>query len=62
VSLCVFLKLQRPWKKLLLEAEVHAKIGLPKITMTVISLREELIDWYKRHGYADTRTREFSGK
>jgi hypothetical protein len=42
------------------QAEVHAKIGPPKITMTVISLREELIDWYKRHGYIDTRTREFS--
>jgi ribosomal protein S18 acetylase RimI-like enzyme len=46
-------------KKLLLEAEVHAKkLGLPTITMTVISLREELIDWYKRHGYADTGARE----
>jgi hypothetical protein len=26
--------------------------------MTVISLREELIDWYKRHGYKDTGARE----
>jgi ribosomal protein S18 acetylase RimI-like enzyme len=46
-------------KKLLLEAEAHAqKLGLPKITMTVISIREELIYWYKRHGYADTGARE----
>jgi ribosomal protein S18 acetylase RimI-like enzyme len=46
-------------KKLLLEADSHAKtLGLPKITMTVISVREELIAWYKRHGYVDTGLRE----
>lgn len=46
-------------KKLLQEAEVHAlTLGLPKIVMTVISIREELITWYKRHGYADTGVRE----
>jgi hypothetical protein len=26
--------------------------------MTVISMRTELIDWYKRHGYIDTGDRE----
>jgi hypothetical protein len=26
--------------------------------MTVISAREELIAWYKRHGYFDTGARE----
>ncbi|WP_339919551.1 GNAT family N-acetyltransferase [uncultured Flavobacterium sp.] len=46
-------------KKLLQQAEVHAQaLGLPKIVMTVISMRTELIDWYKRHGYIDTGNRE----
>jgi ribosomal protein S18 acetylase RimI-like enzyme len=46
-------------KKLLQEAEVHAlALRLPKIIMTVISIREELIAWYKRHGYTDTGIRE----
>ena len=46
-------------KKLLQQAEIHAqKIGLPKIVMTVISVREELIAWYKRNGYVDTGARE----
>ena len=46
-------------KKLLQQAEVHAQaLGLPKIVMTVISMRTELIDWYKRHGYIDTGDRE----
>jgi ribosomal protein S18 acetylase RimI-like enzyme len=46
-------------KKLLAEAENHAKaIGLKSIIMTVISVREELIAWYKRHGYVDTGKRE----
>jgi ribosomal protein S18 acetylase RimI-like enzyme len=46
-------------KKLLQQAEIHAmSLGLPKIIMTVISVREELIAWYKRHGYSDTGTRE----
>ena len=46
-------------KKLLQQAEIHAKkIGLPKIVMTVISVREELIAWYKRNGYMDTGARE----
>ncbi|MFD1605902.1 GNAT family N-acetyltransferase [Flavobacterium artemisiae] len=46
-------------KKLLAEAENHAKtLGLTSIIMTVISVREELIAWYKRHGYVDTGKRE----
>lgn len=46
-------------KKLLAEAENHAKtLGLFSIIMTVISVREELISWYKRHGYVDTGERE----
>jgi ribosomal protein S18 acetylase RimI-like enzyme len=46
-------------KKLLQQAEIHAlALGLPKIIMTVISVREELLAWYKRNGYADTGARE----
>lgn len=46
-------------KKLLHEAEIYAQqLGLPKIVMTVISVREELIAWYKRNGYKDTGARE----
>jgi ribosomal protein S18 acetylase RimI-like enzyme len=46
-------------KKLLVEAENHAKtLGLSSIIMTVISVREELIAWYKRHGYVDRGERE----
>jgi hypothetical protein len=28
------------WKKLLQHAEIHADLGLPKIVMTVISVRD----------------------
>lgn len=46
-------------KKMLAEAEVFAKsLGLDSIIMTVISVRKELIAWYKRHGYEDTGERE----
>lgn len=46
-------------KKLLQQAEVFAaELGLSKIVMTVISVREELISWYKRNGYVDTGVRE----
>ena len=46
-------------KQLLKEAEKQAlTLGLPKIVMTVISVRGELIAWYKRHGYADTGERD----
>lgn len=46
-------------KKLLQQAEIHALVlKLPGIVMTVIAVREELISWYKRHGYVDTGVRE----
>lgn len=46
-------------KKLLQAAEDFAhSLQLPKIVMTVITLREELIAWYKRNGYTDTGLRE----
>lgn len=39
-------------KKLLEAAELHAsKLSCTSIIMTVISVREELIAWYQRHGY-----------
>jgi ribosomal protein S18 acetylase RimI-like enzyme len=44
-------------KKLLSAAEAHAKsLGCASIIMTVISVREELIAWYERHGYVKTGT------
>jgi ribosomal protein S18 acetylase RimI-like enzyme len=46
-------------KKLMQEAEIFAlALGLSKIVMTVISVREELIAWYKRNGFVDTGARE----
>ena len=46
-------------KKMLAEAEIHAKtLGLSTLSMTVVSVRAELIAWYKRHGYEDTGERE----
>jgi ribosomal protein S18 acetylase RimI-like enzyme len=46
-------------KKLLLAAEDYAySFLLPKIVMTVITIREELIAWYKRNGYLDTGKRK----
>ncbi|HSD08081.1 GNAT family N-acetyltransferase [Flavobacterium sp.] len=46
-------------KKLLKEAEIHAlSLGLSKIVMTVITLRDKLIAWYNRYGYVDTGVRE----
>ncbi|MEO8532858.1 MAG: N-acetyltransferase [Flavobacterium sp.] len=46
-------------KKMLAEAENHAKsLGLFSIIMSVISVREELIAWYKRNGYTETGERE----
>jgi ribosomal protein S18 acetylase RimI-like enzyme len=42
-------------KKLLQAADIYAKqTGSQAIYMTVISVRTELIDWYKRHGYMET--------
>ncbi len=46
-------------KKLLHAAEVHANhVGCGKIYMSVISVRTELIEWYKRHGYVETGERK----
>ena len=46
-------------KKLLNAAEEHALLNnCVSIYMTVISIRHELIDWYKRHGYVDTGERK----
>lgn len=46
-------------KKLLLAAEEYAKeVSCSMIYMTVISIRKELIDWYKRHGYVDNGERK----
>lgn len=46
-------------KKLLAAAEEYAKkLGCAVIFMSVISVRDELINWYKRHGYADTGERK----
>src|SRR6218665_1428306 len=42
-------------KKLLQAADAYARQQNCKaIYMTVISVRSELIEWYKRHGYVDT--------
>jgi ribosomal protein S18 acetylase RimI-like enzyme len=42
-------------KKLLAAAEEMAQsLGVLTISMTVVSVRTELIDWYKRHGYQAT--------
>ncbi|RXK61826.1 GNAT family N-acetyltransferase [Lacibacter luteus] len=46
-------------KQLLKAADEYAKkIGSVTIYMSVISVRKELIDWYKRHGYAETGERK----
>lgn len=46
-------------KKMLAEAEIHAKtLGLSTLSLTVVSVRSELIAWYKRHGYVETGERE----
>jgi ribosomal protein S18 acetylase RimI-like enzyme len=42
-------------KKMLQAAEEHAvQVGCQAIYMYVISVRQELIDWYKRKGYRET--------
>lgn len=48
-------------KKLLKAAEEFARQkNCRSLYMTVISVRSELIDWYKRHGYIDTgKTKSF---
>lgn len=42
-------------KELLKAAEEYGReVGCKKVTMTVISVRHELISWYERHGYVIT--------
>ena len=46
-------------KKLLLAAENFAvSLQIPKIVMTVITVRNELIAWYNRNGFKDSGKRE----
>ena len=46
-------------KQLLQAAEEHAAtMKATAIYMTVITLRTELVNWYQRHGYADTGERK----
>lgn len=46
-------------KKLLKAADEYGqKVGAATIYMSVVSVRKELIDWYKRHGYAETGERK----
>jgi ribosomal protein S18 acetylase RimI-like enzyme len=46
-------------KALMKAAEAEAeKLNCTSIFMTVISIRQELIDWYVRHGYSDTGKRK----
>lgn len=46
-------------KKLLSAADEYAKqLECIAVYMTVISVRTELIDWYKRHGFVDTGKRK----
>jgi ribosomal protein S18 acetylase RimI-like enzyme len=46
-------------KQLLQAAEKFAReYSVPILRMTVISVRKELIEWYKRHGYQPTGKRQ----
>ncbi|MEO6252625.1 MAG: GNAT family N-acetyltransferase [Ferruginibacter sp.] len=46
-------------KQLLKAAETYAlHVGCSAIYMHVVSVRTELINWYKRHGYRDTGERK----
>jgi ribosomal protein S18 acetylase RimI-like enzyme len=46
-------------KQILQAAEEYARhLQCVSIYMSVVSVRTELIDWYKRHGYADTGERK----
>lgn len=46
-------------KKLLKASEEYAlQVNCHAIYMRVVSVRTELIDWYKRHGYVDTGQRD----
>lgn len=46
-------------KQLLRAADDYAKeVSVATIYMSVVSVRKELIGWYKRHGYAETGERK----
>jgi ribosomal protein S18 acetylase RimI-like enzyme len=46
-------------KEMLRAAEEFGRSqGCRSVYMTVITIRQELIDWYKRHGYVDTGERK----
>lgn len=46
-------------KEMLRASEDFARTqGCKSVYMTVITVRNELIDWYKRHGYVDTGERK----
>lgn len=46
-------------KEMLHAAEMYgAANNCSAVFMTVITIRKELIDWYKRHGYVDTGKRK----
>jgi ribosomal protein S18 acetylase RimI-like enzyme len=46
-------------KQLLKAADDYAKeVSVATIYMSVVSVRKELIDWYKRHGYTETGERK----
>jgi ribosomal protein S18 acetylase RimI-like enzyme len=45
-------------KILLISEEYAASLNCTKMYMSVISLRTELINWYKRYGYNDTGRRK----
>ena len=46
-------------KELLMAADTHAReVGCRTITMNVISVREELIEWYSKYGYRKTDLRK----
>jgi len=58
LSVSPLLQNQGLGKRILHEADKHAvSCGCRSIFMTVISVRAELIEWYRRHGYADTGVR-----
>lgn len=46
-------------RRLLFASEEYARsVDCSNIVMTVISIRQELIDWYKRRGYAENGKRK----
>jgi hypothetical protein len=49
----------RGWKVLLAKAEAYVKSrGGKRVRMTVLAVRETLINWYQRRGYLETGVTE----